>query len=382
MARDEVEEYLDDQTDDGARVDTGEFSVNWLQARDRLSSHNLIRPTAWVLYLVQAAVQWKCERLDIVQSRYLTRFAFVFSDGSMPTFSDFEEAVSTLRVNAGEPLEKLALVTEHHRLLPESQFQVTFRQSDDSFESFDFGELHWFDRFRKQAPNTIVFDINHWRRPDGEEVFPLLPARREQLAIRTELDRYCGPCPVPITLDSTPFHGLLHDFSSAGKHERYPWCVQISGDSEPKFPLPWSLREVAQVNGLDGNFETSGVVQIGLKLYPGLGVERVASTACSTALWVKHGVIAQASPLPFTSRILTVSVLVPADDLASDLTGFQVIDNDEKSNRLRKSLEMVRTEFCDRYLAGSVENVDFDSKRFKTPHPVAGSAMFLTVLLP
>lgn len=38
MQRDEVEEFLEDQTEEGARVDTGEFSVNWRQARGRLET--------------------------------------------------------------------------------------------------------------------------------------------------------------------------------------------------------------------------------------------------------------------------------------------------------------------------------------------------------
>ena len=196
------------KTEEGARVDTGEFSVNWRQARGRLSSDNLVRPTAWVLYLVQAAVQWKCERLEIVQSRYLTRFAFVFAGEGMPTVGELEDALGSLKVNAVSPLEKLALVTEHQRGLPESQFQVKFRRSDDSVKSLDFGQLVWFDRFRSQAPNTIVFDIDHWKKPEGKDVLSLFSARREQLAIRSELDRFCGPCPIPITLDSAPFHGL------------------------------------------------------------------------------------------------------------------------------------------------------------------------------
>lgn len=273
-------------------------------------------------------------------------------------------------------------MTEHQRGLPESQFQVKFRHSDDSVKSLDFGQLVWFDRFRSQAPNTIVFDIDHWKKPEGKDVLSLFSARREQLAIRSELERYCGPCPIPITLDSTPFHGLLHDFDTIDTDLRFPWCIQSWSDSEPMFTPPWSLQEVARANDVVCDSEVSGVIEVGLKLHPGRSPEAVESKASSSVLWVKHGVIADVTRLPFNSRILTVNLLLPAEDLASDLTGFRLIDGQQKLDRMKRGLKAVRSEFCDKFVAGSVEEMEYDSDRFKMPDPKKGPAMFVGLFAP
>ena len=379
MDRTEIEEYLLDQGDDGSVVGSGEFSVNWRKARSRLSTDNLIRPTAWVLYLVQAAVQWNCARLDVVESRYLTRFSFQFSPGNSPNTTDFESAISSLKVNAETPLEKLALVVEHLRLKPESRFQVKFRSSGDVVESIDFGELHWYDRFREQSADTVVLDINHWRMPGPQEVFPVLTARRAQLEIRTELDHYCGPCPIPITLDSVRFQGVLCDIDEKDRGQRAPWFVETFRDQLPKLALPFGLSEQTELKDHD----VSGIIQVGLRLPPEKTLDKIRrDSARSKILWVSHGVVTQATPLPLASRILTLSVLVSTDGLTRDLTGFQLVENDEMAARVKIVTRCVKTMFREKFSLSSVGEIQLDPKDHREPHPVAGSVMFLTVFAP
>ncbi len=385
MSAGEVEEYLLDQEDDGSVVGSGEFSVNWRKARSRLSSHNLIRPTAWVLYLVQAAVQWKCQSLDIVQSRYLTRFSFGFPPGGAPTATDFEEALSSLQVNAETPLGKLALVAEHLRLLPESRFQVKFRGSQDAVESLDFGELQWYDRFRNQKYDTIAFDVNHWRRPDANELLPILPARRAQLEIQTELDHYCGPCPIPITLDSVPFQGLLRDIDKGNEDHgsREPWFIQTFRGRLPDLAPPWGLNKLVESKDSPKvQAAISGVVQAGLGQPLNTSQPSAELKAHSKILWVRQGVVTQTTLFPWTSHILALSVVVSADGLTSDLTGFQLVENEEMAARVKTIEGCVKAAFKENFKASLIGDVEVDSEDHRTTHPVAGSIMFLTIFAP
>lgn len=383
LASNEIEEYILDQEDEGSVVDSGEFSVDWRKARSRLTSHNLIRPSAWVLYLVQAAVQWNCERLDVVQSRYLTRFSFQFSAGSTPKSTDFESAISSLRVDANTPLEKLALVVEHLRLLPESRFQVKFRNSQEAVESIEFGDLHWYDRFREPKADTIVLDINHWRMPDAQEVLPILKARRAQLEIRSELDHFCGPCPIPITLDAVRFQGLLCDIDKPGDGPRAPWFLQTFKGNFPSLALPWGLgEETGTAEDTAVCDALSGVVQVSLRQPPKGSELKAQARARSAILWVKHGVVTQVTPFPFSSQILLLSVFVSADELTSDLTGFQLVENEELRDRVKAIRDCVKAALKEKFETTSAGDVKLDPKEHRTPHPVAGSVMFITFFAP
>lgn len=383
MSDQEMEEFLSDQSEDGLVVDSGEFSVNWRKARTRLSSDNLIRPTAWVLYLVQAAVQWNCRSLNIVQSRYLTRFSFLFAPGDTPEAADFERAFSSLQTSAETPLEKLVWVVEHLRSDPENRFQVKFCKGDNEIENLNFGELHWYDRFRKQAKETVVIDINHWRKPDSEAPLPIFAARRDQLAIQTELDHYCGPCPVPITLDSVRFQGVLCQVDEQDPGQRVPWFMEAIRGPFPKLPKPSAFpEELEQGDGSVSQDDISGIVHVGLRLPPERRLDKLPAYPRSALLWVRHGVVVDTTRLKFRSRLLVVSALVSADDLAFDLTGFQLLEDKKVAHRAQAFEDFVRSLLATKLTESLVEEMEIDPKHHREQHPVLGPAMFLTLFAP
>lgn len=374
MAGSDLDSYLQEQAEDGVAKRPGAFSVNLDQARLKMADFQLPREEAWSLFLLQAAVAWECSELEIYQTRYASRFHFGFSAGRLPDRQAFE--LELAQVDDGQHPAIQLIVRAVQVLLGRDGASVRFCWFESEAGRVDhcaLGPVTRWDRYTTPKSSTLVLEVGYDRQPTAQELLPYLPVRRKQLAMREELEEYCGPFPLRLSLDKVPFEGPL--VYEKDKQQIVPCSITKLESPDTTLldlPLPWSIGSSQKAP------VAKGFYSMALSISP-----QIDKQPRSYLCWVKHGVLIDRWLLTFRSNLLSICLFVNADDLTTDLTGLQIV-RDTKANKakmaalqaLKTSVKAVRKSAVDEELIESLR-----PKGHMDPHPAAG-ALFLTVLAP
>ena len=319
--------YLQSQASEGALHDPGGFSLSWERAKEQLTKFQLLRDTAWVSLLIQSAVDWTCQKIELTQGRYISRFCLDFGEQQIPSKESLLKALSGALTHARTPEQKFALLMRFLLAKTDPSFEVHLSDKG-RIQTLSLGKKKATDRFKKQAKNSLVLDIDHRQSPTVDEVFPLLAVRRTQLEIREELETFSGMCSIPISLDGVPFQGQLYDKEGGDAGERIPRVIDRLVAEETSLmylPLPQILREADEELHSDLPEENvPGVFSISLRLPHQSESYPPQERRLSSMNWVKSGTIVESLPLKIETKVLCVSLYLSGETLETDLTGFQL----------------------------------------------------------
>ena len=299
---DELDLFLNQLSKDGVRDSEGFFTVAGDRALKKLAVHQLPREAAWVLKVMQAAVQARASYIHVLQSRRSIQFqlhrahfgsfrqmveAWTQASGlATPAQGDLAVALRTVCFAAQRPA-----VLAHHD--PENGVSAVIWDGE-SLSSIQSAS----DLARGNIPISWV-PAGCWAvrvyAPSGQRL------RADEFE---ELNRYAITCPVPLEVDGRNLnHFGLNDVS------RERASVMFSAQTVKKDDLPGRQ---------------------GIRLPPNLGDGRRVTVAWvlyrdmkeqpSRISWVRGGVVVEEEEFHLHCDGLYFRVFVPAEGLETDLT--------------------------------------------------------------
>jgi hypothetical protein len=383
-----LEEYLLGLREQGTDLGDGQFSLNPESAKGRLAHFKLIREMGWASLLVQAAVLWNCPNFQVVQTRYLTRFLIPLATLDLPTEEELLQGLSRIDLASETGLDKFLTAVQillHQGRLP---FQVKICRSGQ-VETLAYGELTWFDQLRRHPDNALLVDINHCK-PLNESLYPAFLAKKEQMAIRNELEIYGAPSPIPIIFDGREMAGRFGPPEPDDSGQRVLLALQLLAQPTSRLKdlrVPHALRKAAESesNSLLVATRIQGFASLSLRLPAKTEDEHEPPLIgrCHLA-WVQAGVVIERFPLPFDSRVLCLDLYLSGEGLETDLSGSQLIRSDALEQRqqtaLREFHQALQT--YKEQIPTDAELSQTETRDHKDNHPVIGTALFLTVFAP
>ncbi len=326
MSDDELKGFLATERAAGVYAGSGSFGVDFRSAMAKRAHFTLPRPGLWAVRVVQAMVRLGARSVSIQQGRHeLVMSAPLRSDPdpSTPLGDLFlEQAADDPR----SPLQGglLAALGRDYTL-----------------------ELHWSQDGRRKvmALSEGRSSISSGSLPVDEPLLELRvrPPEKAGLFARffsvadfsaefQELNRACFLSPIPMFLDNRPLD-LLTGFPA----HFYP-ALEFRGvraTSGPRLRLrpemSFELERHAIANNsyfqpmLGGNY--AFLLSVGWSVKP----------QTSKVAWVRDGVLVDEEPLFSTPSPLELTLFLPADGLASDITGLALLQSKERQARVREA---------------------------------------------
>ena len=336
---DELDLFLTQLGGEGVRDSEGSFTVAGDRALKKLAVHQLPREAAWVLKVVQAAVQARASTIRVDQSRRSIQFqlhrahfgsfrqmvdAWQTSSLATPAQGDLAVALRTVCFAA----QRAAVLSYND---PEEGLSAVIwdGESLSSIQSTS-------DIVRRKIPLSWV-PAGCWAvrvyAPTGQNL------RADEFH---ELTRYAITCPVPLEVDGRNLnHFGLHDIS------RERSSVMFSAQTVKQGDLP-----ERQGIRLPPNLGDGRRVKVAWVLY------RDRNDQPSRISWVRGGVVVEEEEFHLHRNGLYFRVFVPAEGLETDLTTLSPRFPKPESRRewTRAALSQVRYDLkLDENLAKRVE---------------------------
>lgn len=371
----EIESYLDGAKSEGVYDSEGRFTVVQEDALRKMAEFALPRRFAWVSKMVQAAVTWRCEKIDIVRDAETIRFHLDFIDLSLlPTEAQLKDAIASVELKAKTGLDHLAAGL---RAIP-YQAKLSFLLVLDSGEGkrahihsgsyFLEVEGNYRGEFQRGGLTLVVSHVGSGK--SGVEV--------EQQILK-EIRNFCYLCPIPISIHRQMINGLLHPTRFPRHIGDYPLLVEgippseklprleVAPDVEIKFlSFLTSAQRAARSHG--GERRPFGA----LLLLTAQASEFLPNSfptepRPSRISWVRAGVVVDTTPLPWTASCLSCHFHVSAEGLTSDASGFKLVKSEERAEREAQVCRRFASLFESRALFSRVfsEDTDEHSRREK-----------------
>lgn len=368
MADFDLSAFLAEQQSAGVSLGEGGFTVSHEKAALKMAKYSLPREFAWVLKIVQAAVAAKCASITVTQSRTSSTFAFEMEDRALlPTMQELVRAILQLTLESEKFVDRLGAAL---RMLVEKSHQSFLLRIDrgdgdpqSMYAGVYYGEMSEGERSAEKAQwnHPLCLRINHV--PHTEEnrfLLNLLPVKDQAVPLLLELERYAYVSPVPITLDGRRLDGILRTGALGWSPRKKPIRtarLEIPGDDDPRFDIcPGFANRMftldQSVTGADKEDDEEGLSKGYLVLSLTTGRSRqhaLERTRRCFVCWVRDGVVVEEELLSCATHSLGLRAYVCANDIGSDLTGFQLTKNfayrgrrERIFSRLRRVLEIER----------------------------------------
>ena len=300
---------------------------------EKLSRHRLPRKEAWVSLLVQAAVAWRCPGLKMVQNRTETQFRYALPpSGPVEIQRILERLGSNFEAHDGDGFFSFALQV----LMGDDDYSFLFYPMpptcpQDGFHHGPyFGESsreEWRAR-RYSSSREMVLTVFH-APVEARGPFRFKTVREHQIPLYWELNRHASYAPIPIYLDGRRADGrFFPDRGYTGGVD----LVDVRGlsgleFSPPNLVLPKSFASCTQALAVLGVAPSSPV-----------------SAQRSKIHWVRSGVLVEEAWLQRATLLLETRILINAEGLATDLSGFRLVDCVEKRAREVEALKALAGE--------------------------------------
>ena len=402
-------QFLNEQRALGTSDSEGQFTVSHTNAARKLARFSLPRPYAWVSKVIQAACAWKVDEVSVRQERKLTTFYFkVHNSERLPTEQKLVEVLLSGRIGGERAIDDFSIalrsLVEQTRL----SFLVVIDDGDSAPRPVYAGAYFaGMKESRRLAPcyrlgQGITLTVAHI--PADETETPLLVGYRYAKKIVDELQSYCFLCTVPLKIGEDRRDGLLESGRFASSKDFKPLLISGVNDGG-SMPLPGGFEEKKMslfthpkraLRTYHGKADFSSVVVVGVDL-KGLMNPFESSRSTGSLSWVHRGVIVQEVALPVRTQCLKCEFFLQADGLKSDLTGFKLVESEEKRQRETESVQALAALVCSTDLSNLAFRADLDedspldeadderaAKRRSVKRFLKGSSagVFLTVLNP
>lgn len=348
----DLNEFLRGQQADGVEQGEGSFRIDKSEAARKLASFALPKRTSWVLKLVQAAVGWKCERLDVTRKRFELTFAFCPADPhDIPDVQDFFSTLVTGDLSVAAPLQRFCLALRALVQQNDYSFVLGLKQPDIEPQSlFAGGFVSGLSEEERTAlvaseePGVRVhvsfFKSNESR--TGRVLGGLLVGNpREQEVIQELLDS-AFLAPSSVRLNKKPLTGLLvHDRWGYGRTHRPLEIAGLNLEGAPVLAGPSELQQcvVAMPTALTRAQRGFG----GSREFPGWCVllwdamlendTRPVRAGDLQVCWLQAGVVVHSEIFKTKSSNISALLVVNAEDLECDLTGLSLRDSEARQLR-------------------------------------------------
>jgi len=351
----ELEQFLQQQVQEGCLDSSGEFTLAREKALEKLAAFQLPRSTSWVLKVVQSAVAGKATAVEIRQTSSDTEFTW--DPPEHWNLDLFEQSFHDPEVSSCRAMDHLKRGLWSCSLNEMRPFRLVLPLT---YEALVWTGLK-FERPKCQPGKLLQLTISHRTLYEGKGL-PLLrsiEAARCNAEILDELRRGAYTCPVPLRVDGRRLDNLLacpgHGLSASS----YPVKLGFARGQLPALSVPPGT--------LEGPAPTAGAHQHMQRVFDArLEVPRSVAAAClvsahasreksgreyewrsrrtsSVLYWVLDGVvISQETPGRFESdTAVSCAVFVSADGLGLDLTGFEIRRDEARKNRSLEACRLV-----------------------------------------
>lgn len=359
MADFDLNSFLSAQLSEGTSHGEGDFTISHEKAAQKMREYSLPREQAWVLKLLQAAVAWDCQEIILKQSRNDSIFFFPSEQTTLPTNQEIVGSILRADPESHSPLESFGVAL---RILVEKLHLSFLLLVDDGqpdpqaiYAGVYFGEMTEGRRAeeRRKWPRGITLRIHHIPHTEiNRLILSHLPFSRQAIPMYREIEQYAYTCPVPLTIDGRRMDGILRSSSLEWQNHRRPVRlagVELPGDQDPKWnicggfnnqilSLRHPILELASHNGTSPPAEAFLLLAVEVDKHSYAKLDPAKRCAIC---WVRHGVVVDEYQLPIETELLQLKIFLPAHDLRSDLTGFQLIRNDEYRNRIIRACDRV-----------------------------------------
>ena len=348
----QLQDFLEDQADDGRSLGEADFTVDRDSALAKLAHHSLPFPGAWLLKAVQTAVTCGCrEGITVTATRRQTvvrfdterswessevRQAFLDPDPCAdPVLGHLKFALWGAGISGNHPFE-LTLPGQWNKLVWEGE------------------ELR--EQPSEQLSRKLVLCVEH--RKLAEEKPGFFAQRRLASRINSEnsiaLANNAYTCPVPLTLDGRRLDSLF--LAPLYFHGNIAQPIELSflERGGPPMGLPrgtfegfrrrkWDYKPGAIDQLAEDAADAAPVMEraavalvyaahLGTR-HSGKHVTWATSSSKSHLFWVKDGVLVRREVFPMEPTALSFACYCSADGLAMDLTTLQLVASSQKEER-------------------------------------------------
>lgn len=331
---------------EGRYVSSGQFSLDRQWAKQKLSAYLLPRPDAWVLKVLQfldlqtasyCQVQISARKITIV-----SEFKELIQSDAFASSLANEIAVSEQKT------EELKLALWSAAISCGAPFLLRFPGAASRLR-WD-GQTLRIESAEPQGQFELILDHP-----------PTRPPAEVRAGLAYELAAHAFAYPRPITLDARRLDALQLNPDHGCFPGKYPLQLRFLCCDGPPLGIPaytlegysrplehnLSLNDIHKF--LVSKFELirpvapfQGVLYLTAHLkrrWTTQGFTWSSMAAQSQISWIKSGVVIEKEPLPWKPRSISVNLLLSADDLRTDLSGFQLLKGPEKSARVVSALK-------------------------------------------
>ena len=383
---DRLDEFLQEQSSEGERESQGVFTIDAELAWERMSAQSQPFSTAWVLKLVQAAGREGCASLQVTQQSHATTFTFV---GAGWSWEAVGAALMTVAEGGQTSLDHLATGLRWLAKGVQHPFQLLL--ADGHRVAWD-GSAFSAERLEESAGTCPSLSVEHCTVEQKASWIGKLtrPGIDFAASVATSLQFRASTSMVPLKLDGRWVNGVPRDCRYAlGNGARPLMLISSPPTSElPPFAAPltheWSEAssdvpqvELTGVSRARGSSQVHGVVVLltaflerrelarGISAMRVKRVRHVPQNRSSHLLWVLDGVVICEEELRLDTPVGFLMV-VSADGLRTDLSGFGVIQDEAHSRRRSEALiEMLARlgEVCGDFTRFDVSRQGMSSKK-------------------
>lgn len=373
--------YLSEQAGEGTKESEGDFTISHKNARRKLARFALPRETAWVSKLVQAAVGWKMQKILAAQSKVETQFFFFTANPSdLPTEDDIVSNLLSGDVVADSPIEHFCLALR--ALVEQAGLSFILVINDGEckarpvYAGPHYGELSEEERLGARFNREVGVTLTVRHAPpvtSNTKISDLLSQTRYSLPIIEELKTYAYTCPIPIVVSGMHIEGFLN--SRVFNTQALPLYLSGLRDLEhspSRLPLPPSF-EHKQLSYLTNPRRARRTYGGRRDFAAAFMLSSTPTSHSSTAQyrrsqfsWVRDGIVVQTKSLDISTGVLGLHIYANAEGLGSDLTGFQLVESEERTAREAEILMELAKAM--REVSGRLEGffaVDTDERSFE-----------------
>lgn len=246
-----IDAFLDSARNAGVHDSEGAFTISHAQAVQKMARYSLPYPEAWILKIVQAAVNWKASEIQIFQTRLYTTIEFC--PGEKKDIPTEQDVVSTLLGRSGAstvPVGKLCLGLRTLIRTEDYSFILTLNTGRTEVRPLYAGReaqtLTKLDRLqlarRRVAGIKIV--VIHLRKAEhlaGRFLYRFLPWWRRDRLIAFELQRSASACSIPIVLNRRVVTSLP-DSGLGGSRREWRFLLSEASSKAEIRPSYWPRR--------------------------------------------------------------------------------------------------------------------------------------------
>ncbi|MBT9583947.1 hypothetical protein IV102_11440 [bacterium] len=344
----ELEQFLQQQVDEGQRDSSGQFTLSRDKALEKLAAFQLPRASAWVLKVVQGVVASQAPSLTIKQTS--TDTEFYFDPAQAWTLAMIEAAFYDPESSDSLALDYLKRGLWAVSLNEMRPFRLALPNHPEA--------LVWtgqeFRRAAGQSPDSVSLMVSHRTLFEGKGIILLrsFEAARVNAQILEELTQFAYVCSIPLTVDRRRIDALQACPSHGQSASSYPIRLGFAKADLPNLTIPpGSLSGYIPKEAGDSRmarvFQSQvtipSLISVGLLLTAHVARVKEGRTTVwrcqkrdSCIYWVLDGVVVAREALLLPDFSVSCAVFASAQGLRTDLTGFNLARDEVRSARRRK----------------------------------------------